>query len=471
LTTTSAGIAAAAQGSTPVRPNILWIQTDEQRPDSLGCYGSKWARTPNIDRLAAQGTTYHQCHVQSPVCVPSRTSMLSCRYPQEVGIYDNTHAFKDGFLDPNLKMFPNLFADAGYRTASIGKWHTPNHPTWQDNREFVLFNKVANPYRFGPGFSEPEHRVIKNDGQLFSCILSGIYPQHDWGTSPSSHVTDVAVAWLQEAARSRQPWLLRVSHVWPHTPVLVPRPWDKVFAPGDTPCHALNHKMYDGRASYDRWFADGQGGMKLSMDQWRQLAADYYSLCAFVDHEVGRLLHTLEALGMASNTIVAFNSDHGRSMGEIGLTQKGTYDYEVWRVPFILSWPKHIAQGEHKNDLCELIDFGPTLCALAGIAKATGMHGRDLLHSQPPDAVYGIIQTNDYRRAAIRTAKHRFDCTIKYKDKPVGWEECDANLTDVDNDPAEERNLFRDPGMRRLAGELHHRVMKWIEDPGSAYVG
>ena len=108
------------------RPNVLWIQTDEHRPDSLGCYGSEWARTPNLDKLAARGAVFHECHVQSPTCVPSRTSMLTCKYPQELNVLENSPAFRDGFLGADEKLIPNLFADAGYQTASIGKWHTPS---------------------------------------------------------------------------------------------------------------------------------------------------------------------------------------------------------------------------------------------------------------------------------------------------------------------------------------------------------
>jgi arylsulfatase A-like enzyme len=131
--------------------------------------------------------------------------------------------------------------------------------------------------------------------------------------------------------------------------------------------------VYETRAEYDRRFADRQRGFDIPFATWRQICAYYYGLCAYVDYEIGRLLRALEQLGLAANTIVALNADHGKSLGEAGLCEKGTYDREVWRVPLIISWPGHIPEGEHRHDLVELLDFGSTLCVQAGIAKPPGI--------------------------------------------------------------------------------------------------
>ncbi|MCL5271042.1 MAG: sulfatase-like hydrolase/transferase [bacterium] len=454
------------------RPNIIWIQTDEQRPDSLGCYGSAWARTPNLDCLAARGTVFHECHVQSPVCVPCRTSMLSGRYPQETGVFDNTKANKDGVLAPGLKMFPNLFADAGYRTASFGKWHTPKHPTWQTNNAFDIFHNVVGYYELPAPYSESEHRVVKRPGAS-PIILGGIYPYHDWGTTISSHVTDLAIAWLREAAAAGEPFLLRVSHVWPHTPVLVPRPWDAIYDPDRIPCNggdtAANREAFAGRAAYDRQFAAKQKGMEIPVETWRRICADYYGLCAHVDHEVGRLMRVVEELGLTGNTIIAYNADHGKSLGEAGLCEKGTFDREVWRVPFLLSWPGVIPEGEHRRDLMELIDFGPTLFALAGLRPDPGRHGRNLFDSRESEAVYGVIDLGPFRRAAVRTRRYRFDCTLAIKGESVGYEACDPNLFDLAQDPGEIYNLAAGPETKAVRKELYDRIRRWMRDPASVY--
>ncbi len=452
------------------RPNVLWIQTDEQRPDSLGCYGSSWARTPNLDRLAQRGTTFHECHVQSPVCVPSRTSMLMGKYPMEMGILWNETQFKDGVLDPEEKSFVNLFADAGYRTASIGKWHTPNHPTWQENEDFILFNvsgtgkgtvEVADCFSLMAPYSESEHRVIKRKGSS-PVIMSGIYPYHDWGATPSGHVTDRAIAWLKEAAGHDQPFFLRVSHLWPHSPVLVPRPWDKLYAPADMPYRPFNRQAYESRSAYDRGLYNTQETSKIPESTWRRILADYYGLCAYLDHEVGRLMRALQALGIHENTVVAFNADHGKSLGEIGLSEKGNFDREVWRVPFLLSFPGHVPENSHRHDLMELMDFGPTLCSLAGIDFPAGMGGRDLFNSSEPEAVFGVIELIGRRRAAIRTRQFRYDYTVLRGGKKAGPDEYDANLIDLDNDPFEEHNLANVPEYAATAACLRERIEQWL---------
>jgi arylsulfatase A-like enzyme len=466
--------AATKQNVGGRRPNILWIQTDEQRPDSLGCYGSAWAKTPYLDRLARQGVVFHECHVQSPVCVPSRTSMLACKYPQEIDVQGNSSldgkkfSNRPGLFTEKDKFFPNLFADAGYRTANIGKWHTPRHKTWQENDLFILFDDVAGFYGLAEGYSEEAHRVVKRP-RGSSIIIGGIYPEHDGGTTPSSHITDKAIDWLKKnGTAGNKPFLLRVSHLWPHTPVLAPQPWDTLYKPSDVPCRANNRKSYEGRAEYDRTLSDGHGGFKLSDEVWQQNAADYYGLCSHVDHEVGRLLQALEESGLAENTIIAYNADHGRNLGENGTCEKNTFDREVWRVPFILSWPGHLPEGENRHDLMELMDFGPTLCALAGIPLDDGMRGRDLFHSEEPAAVYGVVQTwGLWTRAAVRTKRYRYECTLAYhnqfsdRNSRIAGGDYDPNLFDVEKDPFEENNLIHNPEMTGVAEELHTKLNNW----------
>ena len=453
------------------KPNILWIQTDEQRPDSLGCYGSQWARTPNLDGLARRGTVFHECHVQSPLCVPSRTSMLTCRYPTETNVLTHDSGLRDGLLSADDKTFVNLFADAGYHTRSIGKWHTPNHPTWQVQEEFALFTEsgaptVANPVSLVPPYSDQEHRVIKRKG-LSAIIMSGLYPYHDWGATPSSHLTDRAIEWLQQEAAREEPFLLRVSHLWPHTPVLVPRPWDQLYAPDDIPFRPFNRKAYENRSTFDREHSDLEDCADLPEATWRRCRADYFALCAYLDHQVGRRLRALDQIGLADDTIVAYNSDHGRSLGELGLSEKCNFDREVWRVPFILSGPGLIPEGEQRHDLAELMDFGPTLCGLTGIDLTPGMRGRNLFDSTEPEAVFGVVDPvhidglPQQRRAALRTRRFRYDCTVERDGQQVAIDECDANLIDLESDPLEEVNLAYDPRHAHTARDLHCKIEEY----------
>ncbi len=456
-----------AKGSFPggKRPNVLWIQTDEQRPDSLGCYGSDWAKTPNMDAVASRGTVFTECHVQSPVCVPSRSSMLFCKYPQELNIYENSKAFKDGFVDPSAKTWVNCMADAGYRTVSIGKWHTPNHETWQENYLFDIFHDVADYYKLNGEFAgqSETYRVVNRLGERYPIIIGGIYPHHDYGVTPATYKTDMAIEKLQELHGGGKPWLLRVSYLWPHTPVLAPSPWDKLYDPKEIPNRAGNRAAYETRAAYDRWFADYQGGFKLDKDTWAMCAADYYGLCSHVDDEMGRLFQELEKLGELDNTIIAFNADHGRSLGEAGLCEKGSYDREVWRVPFVFSCPGLIPEGQKDGQLCELLDFGATITDLCGVSLDSGMRGRNVFTDPAPETVFGIIDIGDYRRAGVRNGKYRFDCTVAYKYKLLPESECDPNLFDVEADPFEETNLENNPEYAPIVKKMYQQLRGWLK--------
>jgi len=274
------------------KPNIIWIQTDEHRPDTLGCYGNEWAQTPHIDKLAKQGTVFSQCHCQSPVCVPSRASMLACMYPQEINVLRNRVGMKENILDPDLQTFPQLFAQAGYQTVNFGKWHTPVHPTWQECTQLEMFDNPFDIPTFRDKKAEKEYNVIRSLSSN-KRILAGTWPEE---TSPSSVVTDQSLQWLKQHAQDTAPFLLRVSHLWPHSPVLCPPPWDSLHDPQKIPCPALNPGKFNNLSEYEQSFADADRGLDLSMDTWREIWACYNNLVSFIDFEVGRLLAAVKEL-------------------------------------------------------------------------------------------------------------------------------------------------------------------------------
>lgn len=458
-------------------PNIIWFHVDEQRPDSLGCYGSIWAKTPNLDRLAKQGAVFQECHVQSPVCVPSRTSQLFCRYPQDVGVYDNKYYYKDGIVNPEWMTFPQIFAANGYRTCSFGKWHTPNHPTWQENTLWQHFATVG-MYALRNTSLEESHRIVKRP-KGSSIILAGIYPHDHWGATSSSQITDMSLRWLEENSQSNQPFFLRVSHLWPHTPVLPPSPWHELYSAEEIPCNLDEYaRAKQQRSGFDQMLANGQGGELLDEKTWRWIRQCYYGLCAQLDHQVGRVLHRLDELGLTQNTIIVYSSDHGKHLGEYGCCEKCSFDREVWRVPFIIAGPG-VKPGQIRTDLCEAMDLGPTLLSLAGLKSVDSMCGRDLFSSDEPDSVFGVIEmggkneptrpyakdTQGLRRAGIRTKRWRCDFTISLKGgvETKSAKQVDASLFDVKNDPWEMLNLAKQEKHAKILNDLIQRTQEWYQ--------
>jgi choline-sulfatase len=460
------------------RPNVLWIQTDEQRPDSLGCYGSEWAKTPNIDTLAANGVLFQHCITPSPICMPSRCSQLAARYPQELGIVDNNYYDQDHIFPEGTVTFPEIFATAGYQTASIGKWHTPRHPTWQYTDPFQWVPGSAYPDTFLPknGISGPErekrYHVIHRPAGT-PLILGGTYP--DDSESDSHHLTNLAIDWLKENGKQK-PFLLRVSHIWPHTPSLAPKPWDTLYDPKKIKIPAKNREaMYEDRSMLDKQLSDEQGGRKLSMEDWEWIAQTYYGLCAHIDDEIGRLINWLKDQDLLDNTIIIYSSDHGRNLGEYGACEKSTFDNEVIRVPFIISWPGHLPEGEVREDICNLIDTSRTLLPLAGLEPVPEMEGRDLFHSEQPEGVYAMLdrgrksipeqrfaqENQGFSRIFVRTDRWRYDYQVEIRGIRTNQKMQFPSLYDLENDPEEQHNLINNPEYKPIIEQLHRQLTDW----------
>ena len=475
------------------KPNILWIHVDEQRTDSLGCYGSEWAKTPNIDGLAGRGVLFRNCFCPSPVCVPSRSSQLAARYPQELNTTMNTsHLFPPGTLT-----FPEVFARAGYETMSYGKSHTPPHPTWEISEDIRHFRHYADNWGLGEGFDEKDYRVIKDWGLGKGLILGGTYPGGN--DNPSRAITDKGIEFLR-SRNADSPFLLRVSHIWPHTPVLPPPPFDNLYSGKDVPIRFFDESAYRGRSCRDRGFADLFEVRNFDRERYAQMWTDYMGLCAYIDSETGRLLAALEDSEFAENTIVLYSADHGRMIGEWGAIGKETFDDVVWRVPFVLSWPNHLPAGTERVDLCSLIDTARTLTGLTEISgdEPSSWRGRDLFTSEiPPGSggittelasaeqmVFGQIGFPNGRaapavsrrkgksyefevvgramRLAVRTERYRMDVAWEKDGELLDSGSADGNLFDLKRDHLERINLYNDPAYRSVIAELRTHLSRWF---------
>jgi arylsulfatase A-like enzyme len=412
---------------------------------------------------------------------------LTGRYPQEINTLHNQVATEHhlggehgpgSVLPAGTVTFPEIFAGAGYATASFGKWHTPPHETWQENRSLVNLEAFSGYYGLNEAYDEARYHVIKRPGGT-PIILAGTYPAAHG--HPSQIITDEAIDWLHERPADR-PFLLRVSHNWPHTPVLAPPPFDSLYDPDEIPIRFYDDGAYTRRASYDRRLADGWRMRDLTRDQVRQMWKDYMGLVACVDHEVGRLLSALRLLGIEDNTIVLLSADHGKSLGEWGATEKGFFDSEVWRVPFVLAGPGVEARGAVRTDVCALIDTGRTLLSLAGLDVPSSFRGRDLMSDPAPGAGFAQIGWPDgtapllkaldinlgptaaAMRVAVRTQRYRMDVTWMRDGRRLALAEADGNLFDLDGDPEERENLWAAPEAQPVVRELWQILEAWFDD-------
>lgn len=406
------------------QPNVLLISIDDLN-DWTGCLGGHpQAKTPNIDRLARHGTLFSNAHCQSPVCNPSRASLMTGRYPHSSGVYFLAPDLKKAPALKDIPTLPEVFAANGYETLAAGKlFHSG------DARFFQSYGGSFGG--FGPA---PNRKISQPHG----------HPLWDWGAFPEKDedMPDEKVAnWAVEqlSIPKDKPFFLAVGFWRPHVPMFAPQRWfdlhpldeiqlPEVFADDviDLPQFGRDLTSLEHVAPTHEWIT-GAG-------EWEHAVQSYLASVSFADFQLGRVLDALDASPYAENTIIVLFSDHGFHLGEKERWAKRSLWEDGTRVPLIVSAP-----GFPKNQICdqpaELLDIFPTLLDLAKLSPATPQEGqsltplmRDLEGSWDHPAITSFGPGN----YGIRTRTHRL---IQYSDGS-------RELYDHRNDPHEWKNLL-----------------------------
>lgn len=341
-------------------PNIVYIICDQMRGDAMGCVGHPNVRTPNLDRMAAQGTLFERCFVNNPVCLPSRQSVFTGRYPHEHGALSNQgQTIRDwsGTL-------VDLFQRGGYRTGWVGKNHTYNKPL-MGNLDFASI-RDREPFRAYNGMVPPHwHTDVYWDEE--QC-----YPEVN---------TNEALRFLDSAQHSEDPFFLHVSYFDPHPPYMAPAEYSQRYvgsemqlpATGKTAAEALSGRLDE--------FKDGFGMHEVQTADLTETMRYYYAQIEWgVDKQVGRILRGLEERGLADNTVVVFTSDHGDFMGSYGMVRKGMFLYDaLLHVPMIWYAPGRVPAGKRTQAAAQHIDLFPTFADFAGLSTSgLDLPGRSL---------------------------------------------------------------------------------------------
>ena len=373
------------------RPNILWICTDQQRWDTLGCCGNRFVRTPNLNRLAASGFLFEHCYSQSPICTPSRASFLTGRYPRTTGCRQNGQD-----IPPDEVLVTRLLADAGYVCGLSGKLHlSACHPSACPGEE----------PRIDDGYSEFHwsHHPGDNWGLSNEYIAwltqKGISyetserPECRYvrqGMPPDLHQTtwcaEKAIDFMKARAEDGKPWLFSVNVFDPHHPFDPPEGYLARYVDflHDIPLPAYVEGELENKPVWqrtDHGGAYGGGGMAygdLTAADHRVVRAAYWAMIDLIDAQVGRMCEALESTGQLDNTIVIFTSDHGEMLGDHGIYLKGPHFYEpAVHVPLIIACPGLI-EPRRSGALVELTDLSHTLLDAAELPHHPGMQGHSL---------------------------------------------------------------------------------------------
>jgi choline-sulfatase len=457
------------------KPNVLFIVSDDHSVDVLGAYGSRLARTPNLDRLAGEGVRFDRAFCNAPICSPSRQSFLTGRYAHAVGVTLLTHA-----LDDEPYTLAELLRDAGYRTAAFGKMHfnSPRLHGFEIHRTRADWaaRDQEQPRRPLPEGVEvlPAWRPFDDPAQIWLNAMYVPFGRYD----DQMHGTWYAQEAIEfMGARRDKPFFVQIGFEEPHSPFWFPVEMRGMYDPARLPVPDLGP---EDAGQIPRVFAD------LTREQKQGIIASYYTSVAFLDRNVGRVLAALEELGLRDNTMVIYAGDNGYHLGEHGRFEKHSLLERSVLVPLMMRLPGRIPAGSSTDALVELVDIFPTVLdyldlpivppsvqATTGetpVSQLRDLQGhslRPLIEGRVPavrDAAFAEYRHTE--EAMVRT--HRYKLIYRTSKGVTDWYEPvealpgrNIRLFDLQNDPEELRNVSGDPANAVVVAELLDRLVSF----------
>ena len=411
------------------KPNILFVFADQMRNCNLGCMGNPDVKTPNMDKLTSQGMLFSNATSGFPLCSPYRAMLLTSRYPLSTGVITNNIKLADSEVT-----IAKALKEKGYKTGYIGKWHLDG-------------NTPADPNDGRQGFDYWQSEAVKE------------LPKTKSDYKPDTQ-TDVAIQFVKEHAS--EPFCLFLSWTPPHPPYIPPKRYETLYDP----------KKLTLRPNC-------QGNNKEARDE----LSKSYAMITGLDDNIGKLMKTLDDLGIADDTIFCFSSDHGDMLWSHGRENKNLPWEESINVPFIMRYPRMIKAGQKSDVLLNSVHVVPTLLGLANVEVPKVMEGQDLSQvilgkdgpatgsregrDKEPESAYILdvipgptgLHTGVDTWRGIRTKRYTY---ARNPDK--GW-----LLYDREKDPYEMNNLIDKPEAKELQAEMEALLQEWLKKTGDKF--
>lgn len=478
--------------------NLLFITADQWRGECLGIAGHPVVKTPNIDALAADGTTFLKHFASAAPCSPARAclytglyqmtnrvvrngSPLSARFDnialaaRRVGYVPTLFGYTDQSADPTV-MPPGdarLLTYEGVLPGFEVRVRVPN-----DEKQYLSWLRAQ-----GIDFASPEeaHFPVRDAGRITDAP-----PGYGKGQTQTAFLVDEFIRYLGEQD-ARRPWFAHLSFLRPHPPFIVPAPYNDMYAPADvdgfrraaTPSEEAAVHPLVGMALAQTDVSDFAPSMTgpvaaLSEAEFRQIKATYFGMISEVDDELGRAFAAIKAAGLWNDTLVVFTSDHAELMGDHYLLGKGGYHDQSQHVPLVIHDPRSGARGGKVEAFTEAVDLFPTLLEAMGVQSEQVQDGsaltpwvrgepparwRDAAHwefdfrdvsGQQPEQALGLDSTS-LNMTAIRTDKYKY----------VHFAALPPLLFDLARDPDNLHNVANDPAYAAVRIEMAERLLSW----------
>lgn len=440
--------------------NLLLIMSDEHNPQMLGCAGHDRVQTPHLDALAARGTRFAAAYTTCPICVPARASFATGRYVHTIAYWDNAMAY-----DGRIKSWGHRLQEAGMRVESIGKLHYRQQAdqTGFDQQHIPMHIKDGIGMVQGsirgqfPDFQPPQGRSTAGG------IVPGAGPGETTYTRYDRKIADLACDWLRDAGACphSRPWVLFVSFVSPHFPLVVPDEYFRLYPVDDMPLPKLDPTTGFEPHPWSARLTRQHAGPEVTRAMKQRAIAAYLGLCTFVDAQIGRVLQALARSGLADRTRVVYTSDHGENAGARGMWGKSVPYAEATGIPLIMAGAG-VPAGKVCTTPVTLVDAYPTVLEAVGLEQTAepGLPGRSLYVTAQADDDPERLAFSEYHAAGspsgafmLRQGRYKLHYYVGYT----------PELFDIVDDPEETRNLAGSPAYAAVVRDYEQRLRAMVD--------
>ncbi|MBW2062523.1 MAG: sulfatase-like hydrolase/transferase [Deltaproteobacteria bacterium] len=472
------------------KPNIIYFFSDQHRHDALGCAGNDFIKTPNLDDMASEGVRFSRTYCQSPVCQPSRASVITGQYTHQHGISEN---FTKDF-DPEWPTMMKQLQKAGYTTAKVGKTHfyspKPENMVEQPDKkgidlrqyndfvrsfglDYILeeFDRYVHafptvdlitPYSEhleAKGLLEPYREQIRSIWRMTPNHWDGVtsvLPQED---DLTSFIAKEATDWLK-GYDGQKPFFLMVSFVEPHVPLMADPVWAEYYSKVNIPRGPKQPPIKSNEVAgryLDRLFKHSNSEL-LTDEYVLKGARQYYGMVSLIDEQIGHIIRTIRELGLSDNTWLFYSADHGEMLGDHNLMAKMNFYKSSVLVPAIIRPPEPI-EPKVVDGIIESIDLTGSIIDIAGAEPIPGSDARSLLpflegKGTPREVGFSAIEASGINIYLVMAATERYRLVI---DRTTGTP---CELFDLKEDPDELKNLVDDPAYKEIYDDIMNNYLE-----------